>query len=199
MNRHHLAALPAALACALLLGACASDEDAPAAAASDSSSEVSDDLDAAYAGAELGADIRSQFSSCDDVEPAVAPYIDGLVANASNGVDEYSVHCLWETADTVTSLSEIRSVQVMIEPNSGEVLDAATIEAVGLEVVPDSTIEAAGGSAHTMSQEIAVAAATVTSVELPEVKVTISGGRWDNYPSLDADASVAVAKQLLGL
>lgn len=198
MKRHRLAALPAALACALLLGACASDEDATAEAGSGSPDHYGEP-DHASADTVLSSDIRAQFSSCDDVEPAVASYIDGLVANPANGVDEYSVHCLWETPDTVTSLSDIRSVQVMIEPNSDEVLDAATLEAVGLEVVSDSAIEAAGGRVHTMSQEIAVAAATVTSVELPEVKVTISGGRWENHPSLDAAASITAAKQLLGL
>lgn len=200
MNRHRLAVLPLALAGTLLLGACSSDEDTDTSTAdtvADDTTFTDDEL--VTDDSEYGAEILAGFSSCDDVAPAVALYIEGLDPSPSNSVDEWGVNCEWETPDTATSLDEIRSVEIVIAPGTGEVPTPEILEAGDLEVIPDAALESAGGIAYTMSEAIAVAAVSVTRIELPEVSVSITGGQWGDYPSLDAPAAVIVTKELLGL
>ncbi len=67
-------------------------------------------------------------------------------------------------------------------------------------MISDADIEGAGGIAYTLEQEIAVASVAVTTVTLPEVSVTVTGGRWGgDLPALDGPASVTVAKELIGI
>ena len=146
-----------------------------------------------------GADVLARFSSCADVAPAVAQYIAGLRESPSNAVDEYGVICNWETPDGATSLSEIRGVEVLIEPGTGEVPAVGDLEAGKLVVLPDAALEKAGGVAYTLPVSTAVAGVIVTTVETPDVKVSITGGQWDDMPSLDGPAAVSAAKQLIGV
>lgn len=202
VNLTRYAVASATLAGALLLAACSSGDDASSDTASDADSAASDttfDADTVGEPTGLGSDILARFDSCDDVAPAVAPYIEGLSLRSSSGVDEYSVYCAWETRDSATNLDEIRSVEIVLAPGSGNVPAAGDLETGGLELLPDADIEAAGGIAYTMGEAVSVAAVSVTQIQLPEVEVSITGGQWGDYPSLDAPTSVTVAKELLDL
>ena len=84
-------------------------------------------------------------------------------------------------------------------PGTGTVYSADQMGGSGLTVISDADIESAGGIAYTLEQEIAVAAVSVTTVSLPEVSVTVTGGRWADRPALDGPAAVAVAKELIGI
>ncbi|WJJ09963.1 hypothetical protein P9990_15360 [Prescottella equi] len=189
--------VPVVLVLAAALSACGSD-DAETASAEVTFGTVAGG-DGGGDGGDMGADVLARFSSCGDVAPAVAQYIAGLQESPSNAADEYGVICNWETPDGATSLSEIRSVEVLIEPGTGEVPAVSDLEAGKLSVLPDASIEKAGGVAYTLPMTTAVAGVIVTTVETPEVKVTITGGQWDNLPSLDGPAAVSAAKQLIGI
>ncbi|UPW04617.1 hypothetical protein M1C57_00520 [Rhodococcus pyridinivorans] len=67
-NLPRYAVASATLAGALLLGACSSGDDA--------TSDTTFDADTASEPTGLGSDILARFDSCDDVAPAVAPYIE---------------------------------------------------------------------------------------------------------------------------
>lgn len=189
--------VPVVLVLAAALSACGSDD---AETASPATTETAVGTVAGGDGAGVsGADVLARFSSCGDVAPVVAQYIAGLQEDPSNAADEYGVICNWETPDGATSLSEIRSVEVLIEPGTGEVPAKGDLEAGKLSVLPDPAIEKAGGVAYTLPMTTAVAGVIVTTVETPEVKVTITGGQWDDMPSLDTSAAVSAAKQLIGI
>ncbi|WP_254707541.1 hypothetical protein [Rhodococcus pyridinivorans] len=69
-NLPRYAVASATLAGALLLGACSSGDDAT----SDTTFDA--DADTVSEPTGLGSDILARFDSCDDVAPAVAPYIE---------------------------------------------------------------------------------------------------------------------------
>ena len=75
--------------------------------------------------------------------------------------------------------------QSILEPGTGTVYSAEQMGGSGLTVISDADIESAGGIAYTLEQEIAVAAVSVTTVSLPEVSVTVTGGRWADRPALE--------------
>lgn len=183
--------LPLVLLTAAAVAACGSSDDSdpvPPSAASD-----------AGASNGSGTDVLAGFSSCADVAPAVAQYIEGLQEAESNSVDEYGAYCNWETPDDATNLSEIRGVEVIVEPGSGEVPRVQDLEAGKLVVLPDADLEEIGGVAYTLPMTTAVAGVVATTVETPDVRVSITGGQWNDAPSLDAPAAVAAAKQLIGV
>ncbi|WFR71748.1 hypothetical protein P9209_23805 [Prescottella defluvii] len=182
---------------AAALSACGSD-DGDTAAQDVTAAEVTDGQGAVGESASR-TDVFARFSSCEDVAPAVAKYIAGLQESPSNAVDEYGAICNWETPDGATSLSEIRGVEVLIEPGTGEVPAVSDLEAGKLAVLPDAALEKAGGVAYTLPVSTAVAGVIVTRVETPDVTVSITGGQWNDMPSLDGPAAVSAAKQLIGI
>ncbi|NKR25176.1 hypothetical protein GS479_07265 [Rhodococcus hoagii] len=189
--------VPVVLVLAAALSACGSDD---AETASSGTTEAVVGTVAGGDGADAsGADVLARFSSCGDVAPAVAQYIAGLQESPSNAADKYGVICNWETPEGATSLSEIRSVEVLIEPGTGEVPAVGALEAGGLVLMPDFALEKVNGVAYTLPVTTAVAGVIVTKVQTPEVEVTITGGQWDDMPSLDAPAAVSAAKQLIGI
>ncbi|NKS66501.1 hypothetical protein GS461_10855 [Rhodococcus hoagii] len=189
--------VPVVLVLTAALSACGSDD---AETASSGTTEAVVGTVAGGDGADAsGADVLARFSSCGDVAPAVAQYIAGLQEDPSNAADEYGVICNWETPGGATSLSEIRSVEVLIEPGTGEVPAVGALEAGGLVLMPDFALEKVNGVAYTLPVTTAVAGVIVTKVQTPEVEVTITGGQWDDMPSLDAPAAVSAAKQLIGI
>ncbi len=184
MNRLRVAALPAVLACALALGACSSDEDTSAS----ESGSASQTADASFSDGDvsveaLDADLLAKFSSCDDVAPAVDQYIEGLDADPNNGSSDYGVYCTWSTPDSAASLDDIRTVEVMIETGNGAVSDTSVLGTAGLEVLSDSAVESKGGVAYTMNMGTDVAGITVTTVEFPDVRVSITGGSGPTSPA----------------
>lgn len=146
-----------------------------------------------------GTDAWARFSSCAEVAPLVAQYIEGLQEAESNSVGEYGVNCEWATPDDATDLRQVRSVEVLVGPGPGEVPAARDLESVGLVVLPDAGVEEAGGVAYTMDTMTSIIGVIVTTVTTPDVEVTIGGGQWDDVPALDGPAAVSVAKQLIGV
>ncbi|MEU5843911.1 hypothetical protein [Rhodococcus sp. NPDC047139] len=199
VNLTRYAVASATLAGALLVGACSAGDDTSSGPDEPDTGTASFDADTLGDQSGLGSDLVARFGSCDDVAPAVAPYIEGLTLRSSSGVDEYSVYCAWETPDDAAGLEEIRSVEIVMAPGSGTVPSASDLETGGLVLIPDAEIEAAGGVAYTMGQAVSTVAVSVTQIQLPDVEVSISGGQWGDQPSLDAPTSVAVAKELLDL
>lgn len=142
----------------------------------------------------------AHITSCDQVEAVVSPYIEGLVPADDNGVDEWGVHCLWETAEGETDLANIRVVSVSltpVEPGS-EKPDTSMIEnAEGGSVVEAEWITQHDGIAFSLDLGSAVAGATTTTVWVPTVEAIIGGGSWANMPALDGPAAAEVVRQLL--
>lgn len=145
--------------------------------------------------------VFDRITGCDDVAAHVAPFIEGLKLHEDSIVDEWGVYCTWESPEGITDLSQIASVEVMIEPTGTTELaaDADDLERGGLLIIPDAAIERAGGVAYTMDVQTSVAAAATTSVDVPGVELTVTGGQWGDLPALDADAAIEVAKSLLSL
>lgn len=138
--------------------------------------------------------------SCGAIEAFVAPYIEGLVAEDNEPFTEWGGVCNWSEPDTATHLSEIRSVEVGVSLQTGETVDSisALRSSDFFTLVEAPAIAQADGIAHTISIDT-VAKVIVTSVLVPDVTVTISGGRWEAAPPLDAAAAVVVAQRVLGL
>lgn len=185
-----------ALLFAAAVSACGSSDDADTSAPDATVEAVAVTDEGATGGS--GADVLARFSSCDDVAPAVAQYIAGLQEDESNAADEYGVICNWETPDGATDLSQVRGVEVLIEPGTGEVPTVQDLEAGKLVVLPDADLERIGGVAYTLPVTTAVVGVIVTRVETPDVRVSITGGQWDDMPSLDGPAAVSAAKVLIG-
>ncbi len=140
------------------------------------------------------------ITSCDDVATLVEPHIDGLVLDPESSVDEDGVFCDWGPPEGNTDFSMIRAVGVSIEPTGDNVVPAASdLQKAGLTIHPDPAIDRIGGIAYSMEQETSVAAVNVTLVRVPGLDIDIAGGQWEGYPSLDAAASIALAKNLLRL
>lgn len=151
------------------------------------------------AGSEDGETRALVSPDCAAVEAAVTPYIEGLVPRDDNGADEYGTLCGWESPEGTIDLDDIRSVEVSISPDPAPPLSAAELEAVGLIPIPDAAVEAAGGIAYTAGMTVPVAGVIVTTVTLPDVELTVTGGQWADRPALDGPAAVDVAARLLGL
>jgi len=148
VNRTRLLAVPVALACALL-PACSSEDSSSDAASPDSASSDSASSDSASSdsGSEfipgtLDEDILARFSSCADIEPYVADYIDGLQAGAVSEAGENGAYCQWESP--ATDLDAIRTVGVILEPGTGTVYSAEQMGGSGLTVISDADIESEG-------------------------------------------------------
>lgn len=175
----------------MLLGSCASDDSAPVVRAEQlaAASPVFGDT------SEPG--VLARFRSCDDVAPAVAAYIDGLVPGPVNKAGSDGVNCAWEAPAGASAATT--SVKVVLEPGTGTVPPADLAAGPGLVVHQDPAVDAAQGIAFSMTLATAGTSVVATQVELPDVSVSITGGGRDGQPSLDGPAAVAAAKRLLGL
>lgn len=144
----------------------------------------------------------AHLSGCEDVEALVAPFVEGIELTPDSTVDEWGVSCSWETPQDATELAEIRSVSVSaVTQEPGAVApDVAAMRELMEEMteLEDPWLTERGGVAYSMTMDTAVAAVVVTTVWLPEVEVTVSGGQWAQHPALDGRASLEVTKQLLG-
>ena len=150
----------------------------------------------APAGGEFSVD---QVTSCDQVEAAVAPYIEGLVAADTNGVNEWGVECGWTTANPDENLAEMRSVQVSLTASQSVMDDEAKalMLEMGMEEVTDAWVTENGGNVMVMRMgEGGPLDIISTSVALPGVEAAITGGEWSNVPSLDGPAAAGVVKAL---
>jgi len=200
--RHRVLALPAVLACATLLGACSSDTDpAPTqgSATTDVTTEFDDALADIYGDENIPADallddeLLARFPDCGAVAPALGDHLDGLEQDSGNGVSPYAVSCMW------MSPGGERSVGVTLAAGTGVVSDATVLEAGGMEVLDDDAIDAAGGVAYALSYAAGEPGPVVTTVELPDVQVSVTGGHWADGTALGGAAAVRVVTDLLDL
>ncbi|MEE2033002.1 hypothetical protein [Rhodococcus chondri] len=194
MTQHRFvaAALPA-LACTMLLGSCASDNTVPVVRAERAAASPV----AAGAADRLG--VLARFTSCEDVAPAIAVYLHGLVPGPANKAGPDRVNCTWEVPAGAAGGTATSSVEVVLEPGTGTVPSPSLAAGPGLVSIPDTAIEAAQGIAYSMSLMTAGTSVIATQIELPDVSVSITGGGRDGQPPLDGPAAVAAAKRLLGL
>lgn len=184
----------------LLLTGCAAAEPTPDDAAPDDTAAVDQNNPDDTGDTPSNGDAIAHITSCAAVASAVQPYIQGLVEQDGNVVDEWGVSCGWTTAEGETDWANVREVGVGISPEPTDKPDAVALAELDPNITPldDAWVAAEGGVAFTMSMGTAVAGATATTIWLPYAEVKISGGTWGDFPALDGAAAVQVAKQLLG-
>ncbi len=139
----------------------------------------------------------AHIKSCDDVEPFVATWVEGLNPYDWNSVSETDIHCGWDTPPEDVTPDNARSVEVRFAAIS-ERPDYSPLEGMaGFERVSDEWVTANNGDAFTMTVDIGISAVIGTTIWVPGVEVTVSGGRWANLPELDGPAGLEIAKQIL--
>lgn len=141
------------------------------------------------------------IKSCADAEAAMGPYIEGLVQMEGNIVDEWGVSCTWTMAEGETDWANAREVSLGIVPLEG---GEAKPDVEGLqEFLPGTTeissdwVAAQGGVAFESRIGTDTIGAITSTVWTPEFELSIGGGAWEGFQTLDGNAAVQVAQQLL--
>lgn len=142
----------------------------------------------------------AHLSSCDDVGAVLADHIADLEPDEGNVVDEWGVTCLWESPETATDPSLVRSVEVgMVANESAEPPALDLLRAMdGFQEHADPAVTEAGGVAYSLTLGAEIVESVVTTVWFPGVEVTVSGGAAANASALDGPTAVGVALRLLG-
>lgn len=188
-----LSAVIAAGAVGLLLSSCASS---PAPSETDSSAQSSEQPSTDTQGSHEGFSF-SHITSCDDIEPFVGTWIDGLEQYEWNTASDTEVVCGWSNPPETVTPETARSVEVKLSQIS-ERPDFSPLESMqGFEWVSDEWVTKNDGEAFTMTVDIDISAVIGTTIWVPGVEVTVSGGRWANLPELDGAASLKIAKEIL--
>lgn len=201
------AVAPLALFAAVLSGCASSDP-----AVSSDLDEVADVAQDAQESADTGDAVEDSSSSgifaayesitsCDAVAAVVAPYIEGLEFNEEDsGVGQYGTACFWVPPEDNTDWDLVREIDVVIEDAEGSAEPDLSLflEMEGTVVHDDPWVEANGGVAYSLTLGTSVGGASVHTIWLPEVEVSIGGGQWGDYPALDGPAAIQIAKELLG-
>ena len=138
------------------------------------------------------------ITSCGQVEPMVASYVEGL-ALYDDMVDEWGVYCRWDMAEGETDFANARSVSVTLTPLEADEPqpDPSGVVRMGGEVIDDAWLAARGGVASSVGTTTSVAGALSTTVWVPGVEAMIGGGRWGDMPALDGPAAIEVVKGLV--
>lgn len=180
-------------------GAAAPEEIPPASGAenADGTTDANEPEAPTDAGAALSID---GIGSCDDLEAHVTEYIEGLVPAQGNTVDEWGVNCMWTMADDETDWANAREVSVSIVPleegmPAPDLSMFATME--GAEILEDPWLGENDGIAYSLRISTGTVGATSTFVWTPSFEVTVGGGNWEGYPSLDGTAALELAKRVL--
>lgn len=182
----------AAIAIALPLTACAPS-------ATPEEVEVAPPTEEEQSGAESSSDGLSfaHIASCDDVKPFVATWTEGFVPYEWNSVSDSAIQCGWNSPPEETNLDNIRSVEVNLT-QLDERPDYSPLEGLGgFASISDDWVDAQEGLAYAMTVDIGLSAVIGTTVWVPGVEATVSGGRWANLPELGAPAALEVVKALL--
>lgn len=127
----------------------------------------------------------------------MATWVEGLNPYDWNSVSETDIHCGWETPPEDVTPDNARSVEVRFAAIS-EQPDYSPLEGMaGFERVSDEWVTVNNGDAFTMTVDIGISAVIGTTIWVPGVEVTVSGGRWAGLPELDGPAGLEIAKQIL--
>lgn len=136
-------------------------------------------------------------TTCDQVEPFVAQWLGGLVPSDISFIDESTVHCAWTSPPGEADLNEARTIEIELVA-SPERPDYSLLTGMkGYEGISDSWVDTRGGQAFALTIDIGLSVAIGTTVWVPGVEATVSGGKWANVPPLDAAAGLEVAKAIL--
>lgn len=140
----------------------------------------------------------AHITSCEDVKPFVATWTEGFVPYEWNNVSEDVIQCGWNTPAEEITPENARSIEVNFTKVS-ERPDYSVLESMdSYQAISDDWVSKHDGQAYTMTVDIGLSAVIGTTVWVPGVEVTVSGGRWANLPELDGTAALEVAKQVLG-
>lgn len=179
---------------ALLLAGCSENAE-PTATAGDSTPGGSTQQQ--QVASESGKFGIGHITACDQVEPFVAQWLGGLVPSDISFIDESTVHCAWASPPGEANLNEARTIEVELVA-SPERPDYSLLTGMkGYEGISDSWVDAQGGQAFALTIDIGLSVAIGTTVWVPGVEATVSGGKWANVPPLDAAAGLEVAKAIL--
>lgn len=131
----------------------------------------------------------------------MAPYIDGLVQMEGNVVDEWGVSCTWTMAEDNTDWANAREVSLGIIPvETGDI--KPDVEGIaeflpGTVEIASDWVASKGGVAYESRLGTDTIGAISSVVWTPDYEVSVGGGAWEGFQSLDGNASVEVAQQLL--
>ncbi len=140
----------------------------------------------------------ADIKSCDDIKPFVETWTEGFVPYDWNNVSEDAVQCGWNTPPEEVTPENARSIEVNLSKVT-ERPDYSPLENMGgYEAISDDWVKENGGQAYSMTVDIGLSAVIGTTIWVPGVEVTVSGGRWENLPELDGAAALEVAKMILG-
>ena len=131
----------------------------------------------------------------------MAPYIEGLVQMENNSVNEYGAACTWTMPEGNTDWTNAREVSLGIKPvHDGE--PKPDVEALqqflpGTTEIANDWVASRDGVAYETRLGTDTIGAIGSVVWTPEYEVTVGGGAWEGFQSLDGEAAVQVAQQLL--
>lgn len=161
------------------------------------------DADAAPSTAPDSTTSVSEFdvvTSCDGIAAIVAPYVEGLELVSDEAFNEWGGGCTWQEPDTATDLLEVRSVEVLVSLQTGDTREGLAELATSdmLNIVDAPAVAEVGGIAHSLSFDTGVAV-SVTSVLVPDVSVTVSGGKWGASGGISEADALVIAQRVLGI
>lgn len=141
------------------------------------------------------------MTDCSQVEAVMAPFIADLVADPYNEVGEWGASCTWESPDSETELTDVRSVAVTLTA-----IDSATekpdpemvVEYMQGTVLEDAWVAAQDGIAYSAFLGSDAIGVEVTTVWVPGVESVVSASSWGHGQKLDGPAAVAAVAELLG-
>ena len=140
----------------------------------------------------------AHITSCDQLEPMLNTWVDGLVPYETNTAEPATVHCGWSSPPDEVDLDSVRSVEVTLNETS-ERPDYSMLESMdGFERISDPWVTEHDGEAFSLTVDIGLSAVIGTTIWVPGVEVSVAGGRWADLPELDGAAGAKVAKQILG-
>lgn len=191
--RKSLLLLAAGVASFTLIGCAAAPQPAdPPNAAEEPANPSTPDPKAASEGFSF-----SHIKSCADVEPFLTAWIADLEPYDWNSASDAEVVCGWSNPPEEVTPETARSVEVKLSQVS-ERPDFSMLESMqGFAWVDDAWVSENDGAAFTMTVDLDISAVIGSTIWVPGVEVTVSGGRWANLPELDGAASLEIAKQIL--
>lgn len=202
------AVVPAALVLTLVLAGCASTgpgasdvtTSTAAAVVPDAGDVLEAPTDAPTSGVPIARHMRD-VGTCGEVAKVVGTLVEDLpLVRSASQFEESRFVCVWGD-DEVSRRSDL--VQVTVTGAVGDlstgVLTADEMGTAGVEEVPDTDVDAAGGVAYTLTSETDAADEVTVTVTVPHAEVTITVAQWGELPDLDPGRGVTVAKRLLDL
>ncbi|MBG6134490.1 hypothetical protein [Longispora fulva] len=181
----------AGLAAVLLTTGCASDGgDRTESGARDASPTAA----GSKAGGSNGSPTLRPITSCDEVAPLVAPYLQGmqLIAEASTaGHDGFTCHWTTPVGSSDTRNLTVGGTVVDDVPPRPDQLPPPMTE------VKDERIAAMHGIAWSYSLPNDYSSAVTYTIRTPHAAIVLTAGQWGDRPALDPKTAIDAAVKLL--